>query len=92
MEEWDWTYEDGTTARMRGHLRTLAQIINELIDAGFVLERLVEQNVADVEGASEEELARFPYVGLFDANSQEYKVMRRLPYTLIIRARKGAPQ
>ncbi|RLC87860.1 MAG: hypothetical protein DRI79_08125 [Chloroflexi bacterium] len=92
VEEWDWTYEDGTTARMRGHLRTLAQIVNELIEAGFVLERLVEQNVADVEGASDEELARFPYVGLFDVSSQEYKVMRRLPYTLIIRARKGASQ
>ena len=92
VEEWDWTYDDGTTARMRGHLRTLAQIVNELIEAGFVLERLVEQNMADVGGASDEELARFPYVGLFDTNSQEYKVIRKLPYTLIIRARKGAPR
>ena len=92
VEEWDWTYGDGTTARMRGHLRTLAQIVNELIEAGFVLERLVEQNMADVEGASGEELARFPYVGLFDTNSQEYKVIRKLPYTLIIRARKGVSQ
>jgi len=88
IEEWDWTYEDGTTARMRGHLRTLAQIINELIEAGFVLERLVEQNVADVEGASDEELARFPYVAGFDPASQEYQLMRKLPFTLIIRARK----
>ena len=92
VEEWDWTYDDGATARMRGHLRTLAQIVNELIEVGFVLERLVEQNVADVEGASSEELARFPYVGLFDVNSREYKVIRRLPYTLIIRARKGVSQ
>ena len=92
VEEWDWTYEDGTTARMRGHLRTLAQIVNGLIEAGFVLERLVEQNMADVEGASDGELTRFPYVGLFDVNSQEYKVIRKLPYTLIIRARKGVSQ
>ncbi|MDY7075787.1 MAG: class I SAM-dependent methyltransferase [Chloroflexota bacterium] len=92
VEEWDWSYDDGTTARMRGHLRTLAQIVNELLEAGFVLERLVEQNVADVEDASDasdEKLARFPYVGPFDANSQEYKVMRKLPFTLIIRARRG---
>lgn len=90
VEEWDWTYEDGATARMRGHLRTLAQIINELIEAGFTLERLVEQNVADVQSASDEELARFPYVAKFDPASQEYQIMRKLPYTLIIRARKGA--
>ena len=89
VEEWDWTYEDGTTARMRGHLRTLAQIINELIEAGFVLERLVEQNIADVAKASPEELAHLPYVSEFDPASQEYQIMRKLPHTLIIRARKG---
>jgi len=92
VQEWDWTYEDGTTARMRGHLRTLAQIVNELIEAGFVLERLVEQNIEDVAKASPEELSRFPYVSKFDPASQEYQIMRRLPHTLIIRARKGASQ
>jgi ubiquinone/menaquinone biosynthesis C-methylase UbiE len=92
VEEWDWSYEDGTTALMRGHLRTLAQIVNELIKAGFTLERLVEQNIEDVAKASPAELARFPYVSRFDPSSQEYQIMRKLPHTLIIRARKGAPQ
>jgi len=92
VEEWDWSYEDGTTARMRGHLRTLDQIINELLEAGFTLERLVEQNIKDVAKASPEELARLPYVPKFDPASQEYQIMRKLPHTLIIRARKGASQ
>ena len=92
VEEWDWTYEDGTTARMRGHLRTLEQIVNELIEAGFTLERLVEQNIEDVAKASPEELACLPYVSEFDPASQEYQIMRKLPHTLIIRARKGAAQ
>lgn len=92
VEEWDWSYEDGTTARMRGHLRTLDQIINELLEAGFTLERLVEQNIEDVAKASPEELARLPYVPKFDPASQEYQIMRKLPHTLIIRARKGVPQ
>ena len=92
VEEWDWTYEDGTTARMRGHLRTLEQIVSEMLEAGFVLERLVEQNIEDVAKASPEELARFPYVSKFDPVSQEYQIMRRLPHTLIIRARKGVSQ
>jgi len=87
FEEWDWAYEDGTTAPMRGHLRTLSHIVNELIETGFTLERIVEQNAADVRDACDESLARFPYVGIFDVNAQEYKIMRRLPYTLIIRAR-----
>ena len=88
VEEWDWTFEDGTTGRMRGHLRTLEKIINALLEAGFTLQRLVEQNIEDVAGASQEELAHFPYVSQFDPASQEYQIMRKLPRTLIIRARK----
>ena len=89
VEEWDWTYEDGTRARMRGHLRTLGQIVNELIEADFVLQHLLEQNVKDVAGASPEELGRLPYVDEFDPASHEYRIMRRLPLTLIVQARKG---
>ncbi len=89
IEKWDWAFDNGVSAPMWGHLRTLAQIVNELVEAGFTLERLIEQNVEDVAGASPEELARFPYVNRFDPNSQEYRVMRKLPLTLLIRARKG---
>lgn len=92
VEEWDWAYEDGTAARMRGHLRSVEQIVNELIEAGFVLERLVEQNVEHMAEASPEDLARFPYVPKFDPASQEYQIMLKLPLTLIVRARKGAPR
>jgi len=89
VEEWNWTYDDGTTARMRDHLRPLSQVVNDLIETGFALEGLVEQNIEDVAQASPEELARLPYVDAFDLASQEYQVMRKLPRTLIIRARKG---
>jgi SAM-dependent methyltransferase len=92
VEEWDWRYEDGTSARMRDHLRTLGQIVSELIETGFVLERLIEQNSADVAGASPEELARFPYVDRFDPASREYEITRKLPRTLLVRARKRVSQ
>jgi SAM-dependent methyltransferase len=92
VEEWDWRYEDDTTAPMRGQLRTLEQIINDLIKTGFVLERLVEQNIEDVAKAPPEELACLPYVSECDPTSQEYSIMRKLPRTLIIRTRKGAPK
>jgi SAM-dependent methyltransferase len=91
LEEWDWCYEDGTSAPMRGHLRPLAQIINDLIDAGFILERMVEQKTEDVGSATPEELARFPYVPRFDPETQEYQIARKLPLTLVIRARKRGP-
>jgi SAM-dependent methyltransferase len=89
IEEWDWSFEDGTSAPMRGHLHTLAQVVNGLIGAGFTLERVVEQNYEDVAQASLQELARFPYVPEFDHNSREYEIARKLPLTLLIRARKG---
>jgi ubiquinone/menaquinone biosynthesis C-methylase UbiE len=88
IEEWTWQYEDGTSAPMRGHLRPLAMIVNELATAGFVLGRMVEQNFEDVGGASAGELARFPYVPSFDPGSAEYQVTRKLPRTLVVKARK----
>lgn len=91
VEEWDWAFEDGTTARMRGHLRTLEQIVNELLAAGFALERLVEQSAEDVAEAAPEELERLPYVQKFDPHSSEYRVTLKLPRTLIIKARKVVP-
>jgi hypothetical protein len=66
----------------------LEQVINGLIENGFILERLVEQSIEDVAGASLEELGRLPYVSPYDPGSREYAVMRKLPLTLVIRARK----
>lgn len=92
IDEWEWSFGDGTSAPMRGHFRPLAQILNQLIEAGFRLERLVEQPYADIEGASPEELARFPYLVDVDTSSTEYQILRKLPFTLIVRARReGAP-
>jgi SAM-dependent methyltransferase len=89
-DDWDWSFEDGTTAAFRDHLRPLAQIVNELIEAGFALERLVEQPYEVAAGTPAGETGRFPYVYELDPDSPEYVVARKLPRTLIVRARKGA--
>jgi ubiquinone/menaquinone biosynthesis C-methylase UbiE len=89
VEEWEWEFGDGTSSLMRGYLRSLAQIVNELAEAGFWLERMVEQATEDVAAASPDQLGRLPYVHPFDPDSREYSIMRRLPFTLIIRARKA---
>jgi ubiquinone/menaquinone biosynthesis C-methylase UbiE len=88
LEEWDWAFKDGTSAPMRGHLRPLSQILNQLIETGFSLERFLEQNYEDIAGASPEELERLPYTYTSDPDSREYKVMRKLPFTLLLKARK----
>jgi SAM-dependent methyltransferase len=89
LEEWDWSFEDGVAARLRSYERPLGQIVNELIDAGFVLERLLEQPYEEMVGASIEELSHFPYIHDLDPSSPEYEVSRKLPRTLLIRARKS---
>jgi len=91
-EEWDWAFEDGTSAPMRGHLRPLSLIINQLIETGFSLERFLEQNYEEVAGASPEELERLPYTYPTHPDEQEYQVMRKLPFTLLLKARKQGPQ
>jgi ubiquinone/menaquinone biosynthesis C-methylase UbiE len=87
-EDWNWSFQDGTTASLRDHLRPLAQIVNELIEAGFALEKLVEQNFADVAGKPDEQLTHLPYLYAIDSETREYQIARKLPRTLIIRARK----
>jgi SAM-dependent methyltransferase len=89
VEEWDWEFQDGRSAHLVSYLRPLSQIINELLEAGFQLERVIEQAYEDVADASPEQLARLPYLSPYDPASAEYAIMRRLPFTLIIRARKG---
>jgi SAM-dependent methyltransferase len=91
LEEWDWEFGDGTSAPMRGHLRPLAQIINTVVDSGFQIERMVEQATEDVAGASAADLERLPYLNAYDIDSKEYEIMRKLPFTLVIRARKPRP-
>jgi ubiquinone/menaquinone biosynthesis C-methylase UbiE len=90
VEEWVWSFENGTAARLQSCQRKLAQIVNDLIETGFRLERLVEQHAEDLVGASPEKVARYPYIHDVDLMSQEYKIMRKLPRTLLIRACKDS--
>jgi SAM-dependent methyltransferase len=86
VDEWDWTYPDGTSARMRDNFRTLAQIVNGVIDAGFSVERMVEQAYEDIDDPKTR--ARLPYIHRTDEDTREYEMGRKLPRTLILRASK----
>jgi SAM-dependent methyltransferase len=84
-DEWDWTYPDGTSARMRDRFRPLAQIVNGVIEAGFELCRLLEQAYDDIDSPAKR---RLPYIHKVDEDTGEYHIGRKLPRTLILKARK----
>lgn len=84
-----WSWERGPDTepiQMWGYDRTLSQLVNPLIETGFTLEKMVEQGIEDVAAMSEEEKAEIPY--LYEWSEKEYVIERKLPLTLILKARK----
>ncbi len=86
IDSWDWSYEDTKPVKMHGHSRTLSQLINALLAGGFMLERIVEQGVNEPAKKTEKELATMPYH--CEWSEKEFGVAKKIPYTLIIKARK----
>ncbi len=90
---WQWdvggTNAEDRTIQMWGCDRTLSQVINPLLESGFILEKMVEQGIEDVAHMSEEEKEEIPYLPrLCRWSGNQYTVQRKLPSTLILRARK----
>ncbi|MBU7033259.1 MAG: class I SAM-dependent methyltransferase [Theionarchaea archaeon] len=82
---WTWIFSTGEV-QMWSYVRSLSHMCNTLIDHGFTIKNLVEQGIEDVNRMSEEEKAELPY--LCSLEKREYDVMRKIPYTLIIKAQK----
>ena len=87
IEKWTWAYEGGPSVEMWGHARTLSQMVNPLIEHGFILERFVEQGVLDVRHMSEKEKAKIPY--LCDWSQEEFALAKEIPYSFILKLRKS---
>ena len=85
VDEWDWTYPDGTRARMRDRFRTLGHVLNGVMDSGLQLERVVEQAYEDADDPRARDV--LPYIHRIESD-REYEIGRKLPRTLIIRAVK----
>jgi len=88
-EDWDWKYDGQPPAHMRDHLRTTSHLFNDLVAAGFTVERIIEQGVEDLVNSSPEEIAALPYRSKLDTSSKEYEIMRKLPDTILFIARKS---
>jgi ubiquinone/menaquinone biosynthesis C-methylase UbiE len=79
------TFEWGPV-EMPDVFRTIAQVINGLLEAGFALERVLEQGIEDVENMSEDEKAEIPYICHYD--DREFPIALKIPCTIILKAKK----
>lgn len=82
---WNWECQK-EPIQMWSYNRTLSQIVNPLVEKGFILEKIVEQGIEDVASMSEEEKGAIPYVSGW--SEKEYPFLRKLPCTLIAKLRK----
>jgi len=87
VEKWTWAYDGGPSVEMWGFARTLSQMINPLMEHGFIVERIVEQGVLDVPRMSEKEKAKIPY--LCNWSEEEFALAREIPYSFILKLRKS---
>jgi ubiquinone/menaquinone biosynthesis C-methylase UbiE len=82
---WNWESQE-ESIQMWSYNRTLSQIVNPLVEQGFILEKIVEQGIEDVASMSEEEKSTIPYVSGW--NEKEYLFLQRLPCTFIVKFKK----
>lgn len=71
--DWEWKLE-GASARFREFPRTVSQWFELLVDAGFVVERVLEPYQGDIAGD--------------DAKGFDLRLAKLMPYVLIMKARK----
>lgn len=82
---WEWECQKESIT-MWSYNRTLSQLVNPLVEQGFILEKMVEQGIEDVASMSEEEKSAIPYISGW--NTKEYQVLQRLPCTFIAKVKK----
>lgn len=82
---WNWKIDGGTVKFVTGQ-RTLQDYFDLLVNAGFVVERILEPEPLDVDKLSEQERGNIPYVSEY--YSKYYDIMSKVPYTIIFKARK----
>ena len=82
---WEWECQRESLT-MWSYNRTLSQLVNPLLEQGFILEKIVEQGIEDVASMSEDKKSTIPYISGW--SSKEYPFLQRLPCTFIAKVRK----
>jgi len=82
-----WTWKTGgKVAKFYGCHRTIQDYFNLLVTARFVIEKILEPEPYPLEKMSETERKWIPY--LHEDFLKTYDLWRRIPYTIIFKARK----
>jgi ubiquinone/menaquinone biosynthesis C-methylase UbiE len=84
---WAWRFGK-TVAHFHGRHRTIQDYFDALVEAGFMVERILEPEPYHLEKMSEAEKDRMPYSGEGERNLKGYDVWRKTPFTIIFKTRK----
>ena len=82
---WNWKIEGGTVRFVTGQ-RTLQDYFDLLVNAGFVVERILEPEPFNVDKLSEQKRRNIPYISEY--YSKYYDIWSKVPYTIIFKTRK----
>jgi len=82
---WTWKIE-GKTAKFYGYHRTLQDYFNSLVSPGFIVERILEPEPYRLDRMTATEREKVPYFE--EGYLKDYDVWRRIPFTLLFKARK----
>ena len=88
QKEWDYSFpETGVSARMKGSFKTISDIVNGVLQAGFNLEQMLEPEPINQDDNSKFGVnSRYGFQNKRDPYSFDH--LSRIPGTLIIKARK----
>jgi len=82
---WKWKIKR-KAAKFYGYGRTFGDYFNPLVTSGFVIERILEPKPYPLNKMTETEMKKIPY---FDEEYlKDYEIWRRIPFTLLFKARK----
>lgn len=82
---WKWKI-DGKVASFYGYGRTFQDYFNPLVTSGFVVEKILEPKPYPLNKMTEVEMKKIPYFE--EGYLKDYEIWRRIPYTLLFKARK----
>jgi ubiquinone/menaquinone biosynthesis C-methylase UbiE len=82
---WTWKVEEGV-AEFHGYQRTIQDYFDLLVTADFIVERILEPEPYPLHKMHETERKKIPY--LEEGYVKDYDIWRKVPYTIIFKARK----
>ncbi|MFX0113766.1 MAG: class I SAM-dependent methyltransferase, partial [Candidatus Hodarchaeota archaeon] len=85
-DSWDWDCLNGTTASFEQGNWTLNEIINGLINVGLQIDRIEEPQAYNLAQMDEKARLEIPY--LVRSDRETSKSFQKIPFSLIVKARK----